>query len=183
MKIKEQSESRIVIVRCIGDLFLGRMGLKYFILFLILGLVIYFLLNPVWGILLICILVLIAFLLYLLSEIAGEKIIIDKPTASIIFKKRLFMLIPRHHIIPFSLVQMVYAENRTYGRADTGVSSMSGVSIKTPGESSTFEVSIVTPGWKMARIFQSSKASVASNVAEMVGSLIGTEVWDRVEDL
>jgi len=144
------------------------MWLKNIILLLTVLLVGVLIVNPVWGTLLTCIPVLIAILLYLLGEIAGEKIVIDKPTTSIIFTKRLFMLIPRQHVILFSMVQRMYAEHKIYGKGGAAVSS-------------TFEVSIETPGRKMARIFQSSKASDASNVAKMVGSLIGTDVYNRVE--
>jgi len=213
VKIREQNEQRIVITPWIGDLFFGRSWRLTIFLFIFISLSISILVvllqigNPVWGTLLLCILVLVALLLYLLGEIAGKKIVIDKPTASVIFTKRLFMLISRKHFIPFSLVQRMHAEHKTYNRGGMFEFSAYEVSIELRGVGRIKTKRVcpkcgdVYPDWrascltcgtmlrevtkgydpKMVTVFQTSKVADASNAGKMIGSLIGTDVYNRVE--
>ena len=103
-----------------------------------------------------------------MGEIAGKKTIIDKTTESVIHTKRLFNLITRERIIPFSQVERIWIEYNVHNR-DTGT------------EYSSYDVSIEGfPGG--AVIYKSAERIDAVDVGEAIASLIGVGIHYQLQD-
>ncbi len=114
-----------------------------------------------------CFLMAIVLLLFLLGEIAWGKIVIDKTTESVVFTKRLLMLIARERVIPFSQVRKIRTEYNVHNRYTRAEYSAYDVSIELPGalrvktvgkcpqcgyESSSWRVSCLSCGAVMSQI-------------------------------
>ena len=157
MKIKKQNEQRLVIVPTIGDLLYGNNRLWTTFLFFSIAVAVF---VPQKSI---PITLAVVFILLLLGVIAGQRVIIDKSSESIEFRKRYFMLVPRRRRMSFSYVRTVYVEHRTHGGG--------------PMESSGWEVSI-----ENIKIGQFSNKSKSINVANTIARMISAQMVEKDEE-
>ena len=161
MRIKEQTEQRMLITPRLGNWLTTALLLMLFLFLLELANFI-LLASPPLGIVL-----LVLWAMFVLGQLLGNRIVLDKGTQSITIEKRHFLLIRTRRVIPFSDVGTVVID---YEAEIT--------SYRTGGSRDAWRVSIDIVGKKLSIDRTSNKANMF-DLASEISSFIGTEQVDN----